>query len=647
MAIRLRHDVAALGASLASGGSERRKYGQQLVQQQRKYDMEQMQAMQDRAFDMQKQGMQNAWQMNRDLQQNEMENARMLKAANINETARAREDARRAAQEREARNLGLQDMDRQNRMANFEQGRAAITSMAQNALQKGNLPVDLQKKISDLMVARTSVLMDPKWDEPQRQQFLQDYNSQLTALMGQVPPEAPAFEQANQNLRYYDPRSGKYAATFEPGVGMEVYDPETKMRWQDSSGQQQAPISAQDFYRSNPDRFEKDLANEMSVLRDKVESGEAKFFESEDAMRQAAWDRMQNAYNFRQTTLGAGPGMAPVGQSGAPGSVQRAPAVPVGAPGVAAPAGPVQQQGVPQSTRTAIDDVLASFPSTEAMAMSGADKGSMIEAGMPQGTASSLATASSVGASTSPQAFSVSEAAKVFESGTPEQKMQIRNQMSDEMQLSDLLAQEAMGNAEASKVLDMLRQDPSPSEVILSAKEIAKNGKVADVTSVIEKIQTMRDSGKIDDVDFATAVVSSSGKSAKDMYAEIRGFKSYKDMFGNTREQKEDKLKGGPRTEAVVLNQIWEDMGMFDNRSVVRAFESTPSFSQVADEVSKRGGMSKADAEEWLYNQILARKYSGQLQKRLESELSSGLQERKIQEKRSSWTPNKKQMSKG
>lgn len=372
MAIRLRHDAAALGSNLSGGGGSNRKYGQQLVMQQRKYDMDQVNAMQDRAFDMQKQQMQNAWQANRDVMEAERENARMLKAAQINETARSREDARRAQQAMEARNLGLQDMERQSRVANFEQGRSSITSMAQNALQKGNLPVDLQKKISDLVVARTSVLMDPKWDEPQRQQFLQDYNSQLTALLGQVPPETPAYEQANQNLRYYDPRTGKYASTFEPGVGMEVYDPETKMRWQDPASQQRGPMTAQDYYRTNPDRFEKDLANEMSVLQEKVDSGEAKFFESEDAMRQAAWERMQNAYNFRQNTLGGG--MPQAAQPMAPGA----------SPGVSSsPAA----KSVSPAVMQAVGNVLNTFPDTEMMAMSQLGREALVRNGFPQGQA--------------------------------------------------------------------------------------------------------------------------------------------------------------------------------------------------------------------------------------------------------------------
>jgi hypothetical protein len=635
MAIRIRHDAAALGLNLANSGEGRRKYGQQLVMQQRKYDMDQLSAMQDRAFDMQKQQMQNAWQEDRDFKNDLLSRMRQEQEQDF-----------RAKQVKDARDFELQDRDIQNRTKAFDQGRSQVTAMAMNALESGQLPTDVAKNLRDLVAANTSVAYSPQWDDETREQFIPQYNAQVSALLEQAGPPKSQAQIANQGLRYFDPRVGEYAEKFEPGVGMEIYDPDTKMRWKDAPPQPQvSPF--QSYYQENPNQFKKDLAEQMAALSEKVDSGEMRFFESEDALRQAALERMQNEFNFQQNALGMGQSL-PAGQA-APAQSSTAPMSPQGTP--AAP--PVRT--VSPAVMQTVGNVLNTFPDTEMMATSQlgrealvqngfpqgqaqapttpiappmampTDRAGMIAAGMPQGTASSSAAASSVGASTSPQPFSISEAAKVFETGDQKQKTQMRDKLSDARMASDLIAQAALNNPEAIKVLDMLEKSFTPSEIVSAAQKRAKEGKVNDAIEVVADLRMRRERGDIDDVDFASAVVENSGKTAKQMYQEIKGSK----FPGG----KIPKGRMGMEMEQGVLNELWADMGMDGSQ------QGNVKMIQVIEHAMKQGGMDRQQAEDYVYNQILARKYGDDLQRRFEAEITSGLQSRKVQEKRDSWTP--------
>lgn len=372
MAIRIRHDAAALGSSLSGGGSSNRKYGQQLVMQQRKYDMDQLSAMQDRAFDMQKQQMQNAWQEDRDFKNDLLSRMRQEQEQDF-----------RAKQVKDARDFELQDRDIQNRTKAFDQGRSQVTAMAMNALESGQLPTDVAKNLRELVAANTSVTYSPQWDEKTREQFIPQYNAQVSALLEQAGPPKSQAQLANQGLRYFDPRVGGYAEKFEPGVGMEVYDPETKMRWKDAPPQPQvSPF--QSYYQENPNQFKKDLAEQMAALSEKVDSGEMRFFESEDALRQAALERMQNEFNFQQNALGMGQSL-PAGQA-APAQSSTAPMSPQGAP-VAPPA-----RTVSPAVMQTVGNVLNTFPDTEMMAMSQLGREALVQNGMPQGGAQAPTT---------------------------------------------------------------------------------------------------------------------------------------------------------------------------------------------------------------------------------------------------------------
>ncbi len=374
MAIRIRHDVAALGASLASGGSDRRKYGQQLVQQQRKYDMEQMQAMQDQLYDQQKMAMQNANALQQQAAARQKQQNALQTAGNINSMV-APLDAIGPGRVRDPRNVEME----QNEIKAFDQSRASMVKVAQDALAKGQFPPEIVPEVQKLIIGEAATRDSYRYSPQERNDYLNKMQARLSGLFEYMAPKKTAAEEFNEGVMYEDPVTGKRSSEFIPGA--RIFDPSGK----EIPRAQKAPTTAREFYganEANMAQLRKDLAAKKAEIQSRIAAGEAEPM-SEEQLRQAALQAVEDDYNFvnsyasGQQSSAAAPAMPQPGM----------PAAPMGAPGVAAPAGPVQQQGVPQSTRTAIDDVLASFPSTEAMAMSGADRGSMIAAGMPQGTA--------------------------------------------------------------------------------------------------------------------------------------------------------------------------------------------------------------------------------------------------------------------
>jgi len=172
-----------------------------------------------------------------------------------------------------------------------------------------------------------------------------------------------------------------------------------------------------------------------------------------------------------------------------------------------------------------------------------------------------------------------------------------------------------------------------PTELVGVARKKAKSGMVTEAADILAELRVKRELGEIDDQDYVSAIVSGSGKTSKKMYEEIREAAVGK--------KPSRKSTGGPQIEQGVLNTLWDEMGMFDSRASVRAFQKMPTMDEVISHVAMKGKMSRSDAEEYVYNQILARKYTDKLQKNFESSITGGFQDRMADEKRDAWKPVK------
>jgi hypothetical protein len=172
MAITLRHDAAAVALPSSSA---QRKYGQSLVLQQQQQKYQGQQAGYDRLFDAYKQQNQNAFAWNQ-----------------------AADNRVFQAKQQQAQNNFLLDRDQakfdqqqqQQRKADFDAARNRIDTYAKDALSDPDLPDDLRQRIQNL-VSGKMVALGGGYDGPAQQQFLDQYNSQLAAILSEIPPKQP------------------------------------------------------------------------------------------------------------------------------------------------------------------------------------------------------------------------------------------------------------------------------------------------------------------------------------------------------------------------------------------------------------------------------------------------------------------------
>lgn len=233
-----------------------------------------------------------------------------------------------------------------------------------------------------------------------------------------------------------------------------------------------------------------------------------------------------------------------------------------------------------------------------------------------------------------PAADMIGEAIKTFESGTPEQKAILRQKMKSSDNANNLVAQAKAGNADAEKAIALLEAELSPTDIVADEIIAAKK----DGKGAVDRLNSLKASGKLDDASYTSAIVANSGKSAKDFYIKIlnQTGKSY-----DNRSQEGRQIK----REANVLNAIWTDMGMYAPESYVRAFQKQPTREEVIRHVAMKDKIPFKDAEEWLYRQILEKEYAAYAQRDFEESLAKdgdANRDKKIDEKRDAWTSKTK-----
>ena len=191
----------------------------------------------------------------------------------------------------------------------------------------------------------------------------------------------------------------------------------------------------------------------------------------------------------------------------------------------------------------------------------------------------------------------------VLEKGTPEQKAEFLGKMKDSEEMSSLLARAAADDPQATKALDLIEQAVPVKDRVdnWSAKLQSKDMDVRRQT--MDRMRRMKDEGVIDDYDYTAAVVKSTGRSSKDLFKQIAESQEGGDVNAviNKRNDALSKLAG--------------DLGMYDSRAYVRAFQSTPKMEDIIKKAAESGKMSRKDAEDYVYKQILAQQFSADLPK--------------------------------
>ena len=705
MAIRFKYD--ATGVVVPQNVSNR-KYGQALVLQQRRADQDQKQMMQQQAYDQQRMAQQQAFLANRDAQnavnrqqlgqRQGMANLNAGFGANVAQVAPADQQIPVAQQPIGNAALGMdvrqQALARLSRAQNdagvlnpqsMVPGQQALAGL--NASQRFGAAPDMGYPTSQSLMERqqaaemeqrtaaqmqaqerasfeearkageydpitaaeiqrtyadaTKTDMSKDLDAAQKAEWHAENNAKRSELLKNRNPNPSQSEQASRNLLYYDPRVGDYVDKFEPGVGMTTIDPANKRQWEDPVPKPPAPppslpASWEEHVGTDVNKAVKELDTMKEKLRVKAEDAGKPYGDDEDKLRTDATAALKGDYEHMLKQIAAK-------QQSQPVTPPPAPAVPstgmqnlepsYNADGTTSyvddrgnkwtkhPEGGylvTPSQPPPLPNPKAIEDTL--FPQG-------------VPADPSQGV-QSPATPPAQAALQPPPVDMIGEVNSTFKSGTPEQKAMLREKMNSPENIASLEAQAVAGNIDAYEAAKLLSAELTTSDMVADAVVLAKK----DGKGAVAKLQKQKESGKLTDEAYTAGIIANSGKTAKQNYEMFSGNAPGKYGTGSN---------AGAQVvrQAAALNSLWDEMGMYDSRSYVRAFQKEPTIDDVITYVAMKGNMPRKDAEEYVYNEILSRGYSKEVQQDFEGKLTKDRpkdREKKQDEKRDSWKPKTK-----
>ncbi len=282
MGITFRHDAAAV--ALPSVNASGRKYGQQLVLQQQQQKYATQQAQQDRMFDAYKMESQNVAQQQRDWQQRDFVLNR----------------------DRDQNKLQQQQMEAARQQQFMEEARKMESGMIMNDIQNGLYDTNTARELQQTLALEAEALGNPQYDATQRAEALQKIRARralLAANRMEKPPAPTPQEQFDQNIvnrngvDYIQDSKGKWTP-LEPSKARQ--EQEKMIQQQEQEAQKMRPMSAQDYYSQNEDKFQKDLDATMKGMQAEYDAGTRK----EAPTQEAAWEQMQKNHDFRQKALG-------------------------------------------------------------------------------------------------------------------------------------------------------------------------------------------------------------------------------------------------------------------------------------------------------------------------------------------------------
>lgn len=327
MAIRFVNDAAAV---VIPPNQSSRKYGQQLVLQQQKYANDQRQLQQENMYDRQKQYMQNAFQLEQEKERRALLGQQALADLNAKQVFGAQKaDAAKIAQKQAAEKAEKENIERikkQQKLDDFD------------GINSGEFDPKVANRIKELWRRKNEIPIDKNLDEAMRAEESDKVEEELAGLRGNRIQSPSGAELANRNLKHYVPSLQRFA-TPEELQELKKADPNIEVQvFQDGKmlpgpTPKQGPMTAQEYYGADDAKFEKDLANRIGPLQDKIDDGTLTLEEGQ-SVRDLAWQQMQDDYNFKQKALGRGqpaqggqPAMPPqAGQPAAPPA--QAPAAP-------------------------------------------------------------------------------------------------------------------------------------------------------------------------------------------------------------------------------------------------------------------------------------------------------------------------------
>jgi hypothetical protein len=273
MAIRQKYDVAGV---VIPDNKKQKEFGQKLVLQQKQQEQEDRKLK----YAAQQAGYDRLLTVGRDQFQNDMAFRR----------------------ENRQNEFLTEQQKRQQQAADFAAARSRIDTHAKDMLANGDIKdPGTRQKIQNLIAGKT-IVMGSGFDETARQNYLDQYNAELAKILSEVPqpkaPPTPDEEIAGlpeiNGTKYQKNKSGVWEPLSEPKERL------LQQQQQQKEMEQLRPKSAQEYYGANEDQFRKDLeATKKSLQEQKDDETYVG-----DVTDEAAWERMQKDYEFRQNALG-------------------------------------------------------------------------------------------------------------------------------------------------------------------------------------------------------------------------------------------------------------------------------------------------------------------------------------------------------
>lgn len=303
MAIRFKYDAAAVAIPQ---NEARQRFGQQLVLQQQKYANDQRQTMRDQAYDQQRQFAQNAFQLQREQERRNQLGQQALADLNAKQVFGAQQaDAAKIAQKQKEKQAAEKAENE-----NLARLKAQERADDEEAIKFGGYDPVTASELRKSYALDTKIDLNPDYDEAMRADAHRQNQENRRKLQESRIATPSMADRANQNLSYYVPSLQRYAKP-EELQGLKQADPNIEVQvFQDGKmlpgpTPKQGPMTAQDHYRSDGAKFDKDLASKMAPLQDKVDDGTLTL-EDGQSVRDLAWKQMQEDYDFKQKALGGG-----------------------------------------------------------------------------------------------------------------------------------------------------------------------------------------------------------------------------------------------------------------------------------------------------------------------------------------------------
>lgn len=281
MGITFRHDAAAV---VPPSNNATRKYGQSLVLQQQQQKYAAQQAGYDRMFDAYKMENQQQFQDRRDTKQV------------VNQQLR----------DWQQQDFQKQQMEAARQQQFMDDARKLSSGMIMEDIRNGHYDPATASKLRKNLVDEADALADKTLDATQRKKVLDGLRADRllhTSNRMEKPPAPTPQEQFDQGVvnrngvDYIQDSKGKWTP-LEPSKAQQ--EQEKMIQQQELEAQKMRPMSAQEYYSQNEDKFQKDLDSTMKSMQSEYDAGTRK----EAPTPEAAWEQMQKNHDFKQKALG-------------------------------------------------------------------------------------------------------------------------------------------------------------------------------------------------------------------------------------------------------------------------------------------------------------------------------------------------------